>query len=129
MPVLFFIAPTVALCIWIFISTAGILRRQELNPIWRKRVIVLLALGVVAGVWFAFFRTYEVKGELRLQGFPVPFAISRLHEGIWKDFSPPPAVQVLARIADLLAGPAMALLPIKVAAFLKQAQASIRREA
>jgi len=117
------IIPVCAAAIWIIFSSFRGILRKELPPHWKQRAIILTLAGIALGTWFAFFRQTEI-GPLRLAGFPVPTTIVRFEEEMWKDFSPPFAIQILGRAANFLTGIAAALLPVKIAMFIRQFKAA-----
>lgn len=122
-----FVLFTLSIDVFIFVTAGKILRRNELDPEWRKRAIVLLIFGLGIGIYFSSVHRHETPQQLRFTGFPIPLTMDRFENGTWINHNPPPLVQTLSRIVDFISGFAVALLPVKVAAFIKQVKASVRR--
>lgn len=118
------IVPVLATAGWIIFSSVRALCQNELEPIWKKRAVFLTLAGIALGIWLAFFWQAERLGPIRLEGFPVPTTILRFEEEQWKNFSPPAPMQIMGRAANILAGLAAALLPVKIAVFLRQLKAA-----
>jgi hypothetical protein len=122
-PVLLFIVPVFAIACWIIFSSVRALLRNELDAVWRKRAVILAIVGVGIGVWLAFFAEFEPAANAKFSRAPIPTVIWQLHDDVWRKIVPPLPVQILAMITDFISGIAAGLLPVKIAAFLKQARA------
>jgi hypothetical protein len=128
MPALVLIIPVIAFDLWIFLATFRILSRNELGDIWRKRVPLLLIIGAACAVWFAFFRKFEVSGQTRVDGFPIPAHVSLLENNQWRVIPLPSWFPAVARAVDFITGFAVALLPVKLAAFMKVVKATLDKK-
>lgn len=116
---LFLILPLAALAGWIVYTT----RRQVWRPArgrgWRMAFIVLSIAGAALGLWFAHGLELQAA-QLRLEGFPVPLVIHRLHEGRWSAQAIPAPLAWIATMVNVACGPALALLPLKAVALLRE---------
>lgn len=117
---LLFIIPVAAISIWIIYSSFRTLRRGEVSPVWRNRLMVLLVIGVVLGVYCAFLRKSQPLPTYGTEGFPIPTKIHRLEKEVWVVKEQPILVFVLGKMTNFLFGVAVALLPLKFAGMLNQ---------
>src|SRR4051812_40753557 len=67
------------------------LERRGAGPLWWTALVVLLLLGLGAGVWCGFYCEYHYSDSLRVFSFPVPAAFFRLENGDWVDYVSPAA--------------------------------------
>jgi hypothetical protein len=97
------------------------LRRDDFGPEWWRVFKILALAGVLLGVWFTWFASYNVA-SVHLEGFPIPIRIaSREKPGApWIDSNLPLLVRAGAAITDLLYGVVICLVPIAVAAFIRE---------
>ena len=115
-----FILPLAALFLWILGSTYRALGRMDVPPAWWKKAWLSLAVGAGLGVWFAFFTNYHPSPTVRLEGFPIPLVIHRFADGKWTDTPLPQVERTASLLVDLLAGLALAWLPLKLACVLRE---------
>ncbi|HZV33244.1 MAG TPA: hypothetical protein VFB72_01605, partial [Verrucomicrobiae bacterium] len=69
------IIPIATLAVWAIFAIARWLRRGDFGPKWWRAFGVLALVGLLVGVWFAFFIQYKVANT-HLEGFPIPVAIA-----------------------------------------------------
>jgi len=119
---LFVIIPVAGISGWIIYSSLRALRRGEVAPAWRNRLTVLLVIGVILGIYFAFLRSSQPTANFGVEGFPVPTTIHRLENEVWKANRPPLPIYLLGKLCNFVFGIAIALLPMKFAAMLNQAR-------
>ncbi len=103
-----------ALSVWGILATVRLLRRTGAGRGWWNAFVLLLALGLGAGTWFAFCFDYHVSPEMRCASFPVPLAFFHLEDGHWVDFITPPYVMYPGLVANVAAFAALALLPLLI---------------
>jgi hypothetical protein len=115
------ILPLGGLAAWSIFAIARWLRRGGYGVKWWRAFGLMAVAGLGLGVWFAFFLRYHVA-NVRLEGFPIPVQISS-REGEtspWVRSDLPLAVRLGGTVANLLAGIAICLVPIAVAAFFNE---------
>ncbi|MFN7141870.1 MAG: hypothetical protein ACK4UN_21325 [Limisphaerales bacterium] len=117
-----FILPVAAIAAWIIYSSFRTLRRGEVSPVWRSRVVFLLVVGVLLGAYFAFGRKSQPTAHFAVEGFPIPTTIHRLENDVWKSNNPPLPIFVASKITNFFFGVALALLPLKAAGLINQAK-------
>jgi hypothetical protein len=124
---LILILPVLAFDVWLLATTG-----KKQFKIWTQarawpRLAGAAGLGVALGVWLAFFIQYNWDAQTRAEGFPIPDAYSRLENGRWSAFLPPPsrALQLLGIAANFLSGLAAPLIPFKAAEFLRSVKAEL----
>jgi hypothetical protein len=115
------IIPFAALAGWSIFATVRWLRRGKFGWKWWRAFGLLACAGLAVGIWFAFFVQYKVSNT-RLEGFPIPVRISNRTQPAdpWVSSALPPAIRVGGTLTNLLAGVALCLAPIAVAAFFKE---------
>lgn len=115
------ILPFGALAGWSIFTIARWLRRGGYDRQWWKAFGILGCIGLLLGIWFTFVLEFTVA-NVHLKGFPIPAAISNREqpEDAWVRADMPAAIRAGAMITDLLAGVALCLAPIAVAAFIKE---------
>lgn len=121
----FVIIPLAALAIWSIMKIFLRIRRARYGPEWRKAFALLGLAGIALGVWFGFFIRYQIANT-RLEGFPIPVGISSRErpDAPWVKAAMPALVRAAGIMTNLLAGIALCLVPIAVAAFFKENRAS-----
>ena len=120
------ILPFAALACFGIIRIYRLVFQGDPGPEQRKTFVIHLAVGIALGIWLGFFMSYRVANK-RMAGFPIPTAISSLDDGKWTTNVPPPMIHYPAMVTDFLFGVAAGLVPMAVAAFLKDVRD--RREA
>jgi ammonia channel protein AmtB len=123
---LFIILPFAALACFGIVSVVRLVRRGEAGPDQWKALKLHLVAGIALGIWLGFFASYRVANK-KIAGFPIPVSISSFDEGHWTADTLPVLVRYPGMVTDFLSGVALALVPMAVAAFLKQLRD--RREA
>ena len=73
--------------------------------------VLILTIGLIAGVWLGVFGEFKINERIRIQGAPVPLVIFVLEDQNWTDFVKPPTVSYLCMVAN-------ALFPVGVFALL-----------
>jgi hypothetical protein len=104
-----------ALSAWGVLATVRRLRQTNARGAWWLTFALLMALGAVAGAWFAFRFEYQVSPDVRFVGFPVPLAFFHLEDGHWVDFIIPPYVAYPALFTDIVSFGAALLMPLLIA--------------
>src|SRR5688500_8975288 len=99
---LLFIIPVAAISVWIIYSSFRTLRRGEVAPVWRNRLIVLLVIGVVLGIYCAFIRNSQPTAAFGVEGFPIPTTIHKLENELWVANKPPMLVFILGKMTNFL---------------------------
>ena len=127
LPVLLFVLPVFAIASWIIYSSVRALVRGEVAAVWRQRAIFCVLIGVALGIWLAFFAEFQPAENARFLRAPVPTLVFQKQKDVWSEVSPPAPVRVLAMITDFISGIAAGLLPIKIAAFVRQVKESVGR--
>lgn len=89
-----------------------------------------MAIGIGLGVWCAFSFHKEVPEKVKVSGFPVPTAFGAFakEKQTWVISTFPPVIQWIGHITNILAGVAIALLPVKLASFLAQMSAASKKK-
>jgi len=115
------IIPFAALAGWSIFAIYRWLRRGGFDRQWWKAFAVLASAGLALGIWFAFFMQYKVANT-HLEGFPIPVGISNREKPgqPWVKSVMPVPIRLGGIVTDLLAGVALCLAPIAVAAFFKE---------
>jgi hypothetical protein len=118
------IIPFAALAGWSIFTIARQLRRGGYDWKWWRAFALLACAGLALGVWFAFFLQYKVANT-RLEGFPIPVQISSRDNPTspWVTSNMPAPIRLGGTVTNLLAGVALCLAPIAVAAFFKENRA------
>ena len=116
---LLFILPILVLSVWLIASSVRMLRHLRPGPAWWRRFALLGCVGLIAGIWCAFGVEYTLAGKMRLSGFPVPVAISRLEEGTWVSTAIPDYLRYLGMATNLVSLVAIALFPLRVALLIR----------
>ena len=119
------ILPFGALAGWSIIAIFRWLRRGAFEQKWWRAFAILALVGLIIGVWFAFFLNYKVANA-HLQGFPIPAHISSREKPgePYVESDMPVPIRIGGWVTDLLSGVALCLAPIAVAAFFKEARAT-----
>jgi hypothetical protein len=104
-----------ALSAWGVLATVRRLRQTNARAAWWLAFALLMALGAVAGAWFAFRFEYRVSPDMRFAGFPVPVALFHLEDGHWVDFIIPPYAAYPAIFADILSFGVALSMPLLIA--------------
>lgn len=117
-----FIFPVTAVSAWVIYSSLRHLRRGEVAAVWRSRVVVLLVIGLLLGLFFAFIKTSQPTAQFALKGFPVPTTIHRLENDIWVQNELPFLLKIAGHISNIAFGIALALLPLKIVGLINQAR-------
>jgi len=120
------ILPFAALACFGIISIYRLVFRGDAGPEQWKAFKIHAVAGIALGVFLGFFLSYRVANK-RIAGFPIPVTISSLDDGRWTTNIPPAIIHYPAMLTDFLSGMAIGLVPMAVAAFLKQTRE--RREA
>jgi dipeptide/tripeptide permease len=115
------ILPFAALAAWSIFAIFRWLRRGNFGREWWRAFGILAAVGLLLGIWFAFFLEYKVANT-RLAGFPIPVQIANREKPAdpWVQSNLPVVVRLGGTITNLLAGVALCLAPIAAAAFFKE---------
>jgi hypothetical protein len=115
------IIPFAALAGWSIFAIARSLRRGGYDWKWWRAFALLACAGLALGIWFAFFLQYKVANT-RLEGFPIPVQISSRENQTspWVTSHLPAPIRLGGTVTNLLAGVALCLAPIAVAAFFKE---------
>jgi hypothetical protein len=115
------IIPFGALAAWIIFQIFGWLHRGDFGMEWWKAFKLLALAGAMLGLWFALFARYNV-GNTHLEGFPFPLTIANRGKpgDPWVSASLPVLLRAGAAITDLLYGVVICLVPISLAAFIKE---------
>lgn len=98
----------------------GWLRRGNFGTEWWRAFKLLTLAGIMLGLWFVLFARYNVANT-HLEGFPIPLSIASREkpDGPWIYSSMPVLLRAGAAITDLLYGVVICLVPISLAAFIK----------
>jgi len=115
------IIPFAALAGWSIFAIFRWLRRGGFDRQWWKAFVFLASAGLALGIWFAFFLQYKVANT-HLEGFPIPVGISNREKPgePWVKSVMPVSIRLGGTVTDLLAGVALCVAPIAVAAFFKE---------
>src|SRR5205809_164517 len=76
---------------WTFVSLIHRLRRTHASVRWWVTFAALVVIGLLAGVWCAFYFEYHWGPRYRVASFPVPVVFFHLEDGDWVDFPVPRA--------------------------------------
>jgi amino acid transporter len=97
---------------WSLVALFRRLRRQR-TRLGRWLVFgVLVACGVVVGIWCAFSVEYHVGSRCRIASFPIPVVFFHLENGDWVDFPVPKFQAWAAMFANVITITALATLPL-----------------
>ncbi len=115
------IIPFAVLAGWSIFAIFRWLRRGKYGRQWWKAFALLSCVGYVLGIWFAFFIQYKVANT-HLEGFPIPVGISNREKPgePWVKSNMPASIRIGGMVTDVLAGIAICLAPLAVAAFFKE---------
>jgi hypothetical protein len=114
------VIPFGALAALVIFRIFGWLYRGDFGMEWWKAFKLLALAGVMLGLWFVLFARYNVANT-HLEGFPIPLTIASREkpDGPWINSSMPVLLRAGAAITDLLYGVVICLVPISLAAFIK----------
>ena len=101
-----------ALGVWAIWFTCTRLYRASVPRGYWVAFSILIAAGLVAGVWLTLFFDYQVSDRLRFAGAPMPVAFFHLEDGPWIDFVTPPYIDYPAIAANAACVAAMSVLPL-----------------
>jgi hypothetical protein len=119
------VIPFGALAAWIIYRIFRWLRRGDFGPEWWRVFRILALAGVLLGLWFTWFASYNVA-NVHLEGFPIPIKIASREKpgGPWIDSTLPRLVRAGAAVTDLLYGVVICLVPLAAAAFIRENKGS-----
>jgi hypothetical protein len=119
------IIPFGGLAAWVIFRIFRWLRRGNFGVEWWKAFNMLTLAGLVLGLWFVAFAQYNVA-NMHLEGFPIPVKIaSREKPGDpWLNSTMPALIRAGAAITDVLYGVVICLVPIALAAFIRDNKGS-----
>jgi hypothetical protein len=114
------VIPFGALAAWVIFRIFRWLHRGNFGMEWWKVFRILTLAGLVLGLWFVAFAQYNVANT-HLEGFPIPVKIaSREKPGDpWMNAAMPVLIRAGAAITDVLYGVVICLVPIALAAFIR----------
>lgn len=120
------ILPFGALAAWSIFAVARWLWRGGYDRQWWKAFGILGCIGLALGIWFTFVLEFTVA-NVHLKGFPIPVFISNREKpgDPWARATMPAAIRAGAIATNVLAGVALCLAPIAVAAFIKENQGKL----
>lgn len=91
---------------WLIFALCRHLLRRHVTRGWWVVFGGLVVLGVLFGIWCAFYCEYSVGTRFRIASFPIPIVFFHLEDGYWVDF-PVPEFQawssVLANVVTITA--------------------------
>ncbi len=114
------VIPFGALAAWVVLRIFGWLHRGDFGMEWWKAFKLLALAGLALGLWFALFARYNVANT-HIEGFPIPMAIATREKpgGPWMASDLPALLRAGAAVTDVLYGMVICLVPIALAAFIK----------
>ena len=97
------------------------LRRPVFGGEWRRAYWLIVAGGGALGIWCAWLSQYDIAGK-HLEGFPIPFEVLTRENpsSPWVKSDMPPYVRAGVKATDVLCMVAVCLLPLAIAAFVKE---------
>jgi len=98
---------------WIVLATFRRFRSRRYSLVWRVITVLLSAAGLALGIWLV-TREYLVSPTERMAGYPFPVGGYEFIGGRWLGGLVSQFV-LLALAADVLAGLALCLLPLRLA--------------
>ena len=101
-----------ALSVWALFALFRRLRQQHASSGLWFAFWMLIACGVAAAVWCAFYFEYHVGAHLRVGSFPIPVVFFHFEDGQWVDFPVPKFQAWSAAITNIVTITALATLPI-----------------
>jgi hypothetical protein len=101
-----------ALSIWALVALFRRLRRQHASTSLWFTFAILVACGVTAGVWCAFYCEYHVGARYRIGSFPLPIIFFHLEDGQWVDFPVPKFQAWSAAFTNVITITAFTTLPL-----------------
>lgn len=104
-----------ALSGWELVALLQRLRRQRATPGLWIAFGVLVACGLVVGVWCTFHVEYQLGSRFRVGGFPIPDIIYHLEGGQWMDFPVPEFQAWAAAFTNVITMTALATIPLWLA--------------
>lgn len=115
------IAPIAILAGWSIFAIHRWLRRGGYGREWWKAFAILACAGAGLGVFFACFMAYNVATK-HLEGFPIPVQISNRDKAAdtSAQTTMPASIRIGGMLTNFLFGVALCLVPIAVAAFIKE---------
>jgi hypothetical protein len=115
------VIPFGGLAAWVIFRIVRWLRRGDFGPEWWKAFGLLAAAGLMLGLWFMLFTRYNVA-NVHLEGFPIPLKIASREsaDGPWVNSNLPVLLCAGAAVTDLLYGVVICLVPIALAAFIRE---------
>lgn len=119
------IIPIFAFSVWLLGTTGRrLVQETRANGRWLRLIVVLL-VGIGLGYLFTFRVQYKIAPTLRLHSFPVPSLFVYQQDSNWVDSPLPAVIKIIVYVVDFAFGIAVAILPFKVAEFLRQVKAEI----
>ena len=115
------VIPFGALAAWVIFRIFGWLHRGDFGMEWWKAFKLHVLAGLMLGLWFVLFARYNVANT-HLEGFPIPLTIATREkpDGPWMSTKLPALLHAGAAVTDLLYGVVICLVPIALAAFIKE---------
>jgi len=117
---LLFILPLTALSIYSIVAINRWLRRGNYDASWFRKFRISACIGLVLGFYCSLFLQYNVANK-RIAGFPIPVKFyEKQEDGSWKPSAFPAPIHYAALVTNILCGVAVALVPMRIAGFLKE---------
>lgn len=119
------IIPFGTLAAWVIYRIYAWLNRGNFGAEWRKVFRIFALAGALLGLWFVLFTHYHVA-SMHLEGFPIPIRIAShvKPDDPWVDAAIPATVRAGAAVTDFLYGVVICLVPVALAAFIKENKGS-----
>ncbi len=110
---LFISIPIAALALWLLGNTTRRMWRLRASRAWWAGLIIIVLAGGYAGFRLG-YHEIQASVTLRWVGLPLPIGFFALEGERWTDFIPPPPVQWMNFIADILIPILVLLIPLAI---------------
>ncbi len=97
---------------WALASLVLRFRRERVDARWWAALFTLVGLGLLAGIWCAFYCEYPLGENYRVGSFPLPVVFFHLEDGKWVDFPVPEFQALSAAFSNIITMTTLATVPL-----------------
>ena len=107
-----FVVALLAGSAWALVSLVRRLRRERAGIRWWIALVIMVSVGVPAGIWCAFHCEYHWGEHYRVGSFLLPVVFFHLEDGQWVDFPVPKLQALSAAFTNIITITALATVPL-----------------